>query len=196
MMRTRHADRLWMIGGAAVAVLLLALSWVLAISPTNADADNLREQTASTETQLTTLRRRLADLKEQEANLPTYRAALRVNQDALPEDSGVPDFLRTLQASGDSVNVVVSAVNVGTPGQNTALPTVFDLPITVTAEGSASNLGRFLDQLQRVQPRAVLIESANMTASEDDGKTSISIMLKAFVAAGEATAAPTVTTTD
>lgn len=195
-MRTKHADRLWMIGGAAAAVLLLALGWFLAISPTNADADNLREQTASTETHLAALRRRLAELKEQEANLPAYRAALKLNQDALPKDSGVPDFLRKLQESGDAVNVVVSAVSVGTPGQNTAVPTVFDLPITVTAEGSAADLGRFLDRLQRVQPRAVLIESANMTASEDDGKTSISIMLKAFVAPGEAAAAPAVTPTD
>jgi Tfp pilus assembly protein PilO len=195
-MRTRHADRLWIIGGAAGALLLFALSWFLAISPTNADADNLREQTAINETHLTSLRHRLADLKQQEQNLPTYRAALKTNQDALPKDSGVPDFLRKLQESGDAVRVTVSAVSVGTPVQNTTVPTVFDLPITVAAEGGPGDLGLFLDRLQRVQPRAVLIESANMTASDTAGRTSISIMLKAFVAPGQPALAPTVTTTD
>ena len=192
-MRTRHADRLWMIGGAAGAVLLLALGWFLAISPTNTDADNLREQTASTETHLIALRRRLSELEDQKAKLPVYQAALKVNQEALPTDSGVPDFLRQLQESGDAVDVIVSGVSVGAPEQNTAVPTVFDLPITVTADGNAANLGLFLNQLQTVRPRAVLIRSANMTVSDGANKASISIMLKAFVASAQAPGTPTVT---
>lgn len=195
-MRTRHADRLWIIGGVVGALLLVTLSWFLAISPTNADADNLREQTATTETQLSVLRTRLADLKQQEQNLPTYRATLKTHQDALPKDSGVPDFLRKLQESGDAVRVTVSAVSVGTPVPNTAVPAVFDLPISVTAEGDPGDLGLFLDRLQRVQPRVVLIESANMTASDTAGRTSISITLKAFVAPGQPAVTPTVTPTD
>ena len=191
-MGARHADRLWMIGGLLVAALLVAAGWFLAISPKKAAVDSLKEQTATTETRLVSLRHRLAELQEQAANLPTYRAALKTNQAALPTDSGVPDFLRQLQGSGDKVDVTVSGVTVSAPQQDAALPTVYDLPITLTAEGSSDNLGRFLDELQTVQPRAVLIESANLTASAGE-KTSISVTLKAFVASGGKTVPPVTT---
>lgn len=189
-MGARHADRLWMIGGVLGAALLVAAGWFLAISPKNVDATGLRQQTAATETRLVALRQRLAELQKQASDLPTYRAALKSHQAALPTDSGVPDFLRQLQNSGDKVGVSVSGVTVSAPQQNTALPTVYDLPINLTANGTPDDLDSFLDELQTVQPRAVLIESANLSASDGE-QTSIAVTLKAFVASGNKPAAPT-----
>jgi Tfp pilus assembly protein PilO len=192
-MGARHADRLWMIGGVLGAALLVAVGWFLAIGPKNDAADSLREQTGTTEIRLITLRHRLAELQEQASKLDTYRAALKTNQAALPTDSGVPDFLRQLQRSGDKVDVSVSGVTVSAPLQDTALPSVYDLPITLTAIGDPDALGKFLDELQTVQPRAVLVEAANLSQSDAEN-TSLSITLKAFVSSNVKPAGRTTTT--
>ena len=197
-MAARHADRIWMIGGVIGAALLIAVGWFLAIDPKNTEIDDLRGQKETTETQLIALRRRLADLQADNEKLPQYQAALKRNKAALPEDSGVPDFLRQLQDSGDLVGVTVTGVTVNAPEQQ-AGTAVYSLPITVTVEGGADDLGRFLDQLQRVQPRAVLVESANMTAAGDvaAGKDlMMTLAVKAFVAPRAGQPAPTVTPTN
>jgi Tfp pilus assembly protein PilO len=179
-MGTRHADRLWLYGGVAGAVLLLVVGWFLAIGPMHTEADGLRVQADDTETQIVSLRRRLAELQAQDAKLATYRAALKANQEALPAGTGVPDFLRQLQESGDSVRVDVTSMNIGQPETNTAVPTIFDLPITINADGKAGDLERFLDQMQLVQPRAVLIESVGISSGEV-GEKALSVSLRAFV---------------
>jgi Tfp pilus assembly protein PilO len=197
-MGARHADRIWMIGGVIGAALLIAIGWFVAINPKNVEADDFRNQKESTETQLVVLRHRLSELQADNEKLPQYTATLKRNKAALPEDSGVPDFLRQLQDSGELVGVSVSAVTVNTPE---LIPTtsVYSLPITVTAEGVAGDLGRFLDQLQRVQPRAVLVESATMTAAgdqkADSNKVTMTLAVKAFVAPKAGAPAPAATTT-
>lgn len=66
---------------------------------------------------------------------------------------------------------------------------VYALPITATVSGSASALSRFLDQLQAVQPRAVLISSISMssatngtTGSAPQDAYTLQLTMQAFVA--------------
>jgi Tfp pilus assembly protein PilO len=196
-MGARHADRLWMIGGVVGAALLIAIGWFLAISPKMAETDELRGQKETTETQLIVLRNRLSELQEDDKKLPQYKATLERNQAALPTDSGVPDFLRQLQDSGDVVNAAVTGVTVGAPEQQGGTE-LYALPITVTVEGLPTDLGRFLDQLQRVQPRAVLVESANMIAGSEKGSAkgqTMTLAIKAFVAPKADQATPAATPT-
>jgi Tfp pilus assembly protein PilO len=197
-MGARHADRLWMIGGVVAAALLIASGWFLAINPKNAEADQLHEEKETTEIRLITLRQGLNKLQQENQKLQQYKATLARNRLALPEDSGVPDFLRQLQDSGELVNIKVTGVTVSAPTVVTGTA-VYSLPITVTAEGAAGSLGKFLDQLQRVQPRAVLVESANTAAtSGDEAKKdtlTLTISLKAFVAPKAGQPAPTVSPT-
>ena len=205
-MSARYADRLWMFAGAAVIVVLTVICYFLVISPKYAEADEVRGQTETTQTQIAVLRKRIAELEKQKSKLPQFKAALKRNQRALPSDSGLPDFLRQLQTSGDDVDVEVSGIAVSAPELEEGFTTVWALPITLTATGDAENLGRFLDQLQATQPRAVLVQSANMTAqggetaadgATDTGapETAISLSLQAFVAPPAGSGAPTITTT-
>lgn len=196
-MGARHADRIWMIGGVMAAALLLAVGWFLAISPKNAEAEDLGVRQRDTESRMVMLRKRLNDLEDQNTKLEQYKAAFQRNRAALPVDSGVPDFLRQLQDSGELVDVTVSGVTVNAPVQ-VGTQSVYELPITVTADGTAIDLGRFLDQLQQVQPRAVLVESANMANTGQDTtaeKLTMTLAMKAFVAPEAGQPAPTVTTT-
>ncbi len=176
-----------MVGGAASAVLLLAIGWFLLISPQKAQTSSLQDQTAASELRLSSVQHRLAELRRQNKALPRYRAQLARDRDALPATSGLSDFLRELQAAGDSAGVSVRGVNVGAPSEVTGAATpVYALPITVTAAGDMAPLGRFLDQLQQVQPRAVLIASANADPDEQGGslagRSSLTLNLQAFVA--------------
>jgi Tfp pilus assembly protein PilO len=199
-MGARYADRLWMFAGAAVIVVLTVVGYFFVIGPKYAEADDVRAQADTIETQMVVLRKRIAELEKQKNSLAKYRAALKANQQALPSDPGLPDFLRQLQSSGDDVGVDVSGVTVSAPERIDGSGAVWALPITLTATGDADGLGDFLDQLQSTQPRAVLVESANLTSSTGDeaasgSDTSISLSLKAFVAPPAGTGAPAITTT-
>ncbi len=196
-MGARHADRIWMIGGAVVVALLVVAGWFLLIGPRYTAADDVRAQTEDTQVQLISLRKRITELKKQQADLGTIEAALAKKQKALPADSGVPAFLRQLQDAGTATSVDVTGVSVSTPVQMVNLPTVWSLPITLTAQGTSTALESFLTTLQTGQARAVLIEKANLSPQADTTTTtgadtgsllSLSISLKAFVAPATGTA--------
>lgn len=61
---------------------------------------------------------------------------------------------------------------------------VYSLSITAQVSGSTKQLGDFLDQLQSVQPRAVLITSVALGAadSSDRSATTMQLTMQAFVA--------------
>lgn len=197
-MATRSA-RLWVLGGAAVVVLLAVAGYFLLIGPKYAEADDVATRTADTQDQIVVLRRRNAELVKQEKNLPAYQAKLAGNQDALPSTPGMSDFLNQLQAAGDNVGVEVNGLSVAVPIQSTAASGVWELPLTLTAVGDADKLSAFLTQLQNVQPRAVLIKSVDVKAadSSDDSGTSrptMNLTLSTFVAPPAGSGTPIVTT--
>jgi type IV pilus assembly protein PilO len=200
-MGARNTARVWMIAGAAAIVLLIVAGWFVLISPKFTEADDVHTQIDDTDTQLIGLRKKIAGLEAQKARLSTYKAALLANQQALPSNPAVPDFLRQLQNAGSATSVKVNGVSVAPPAQVTGVAGVWQLPITLTAQGDPNNLGAFLNQLQAVQPRAVLVQSANLTqtagasdASGDSGKPSLNLSLFAFVAPPAGSGAPIVTT--
>jgi type IV pilus assembly protein PilO len=188
-----HADRIWMIGGAVGVVVLVAIGWLLLVSPAGDEAEGYRQQTEVSEIQLIALQKRLSELKEQQAKLPTYQAELKRNQQALPVDTGIPAFLRQLEAAGDAVGATVSNINVGMPVQENGTGlTAYSLPVTVTVDGAIGDMAPFLDQLQQVQPRAVLVQSANLagnaTGKGKSDKTNMTLTMKVFVAPASGTA--------
>lgn len=174
----RHADRLWMAGGALAAAVLLALGWLVMISPERATAAELRVQTEATEISLIKLRHRLAELQEQNGRLGEYQAQLDAHQLALPASTAVPELLRQLQRNGSRADVTVSGVSVGTPVP--AKGTVTALPISLTVTGTATNVEKFVVELQDVGPRAVLINTAALTEEGEGRRTTLLLNLSAF----------------
>ncbi len=194
---TRNIDRLWLLGGVVAMILLVAGSWFLLISPKNTEAAEVRDQAAEASSQLIALKRQVAQLKEESAKLPAYTIQLEANRRALPTTSGVPDFLRQLQDSGTAVNVEISNISVSGPELSKVVATVYQLPISLSAVGSTANMSKFLNRLQDVQPRAVMLSSVALTTTAMPGGSTVqtaSISLKAFVAPPVGAGAPTVTT--
>ena len=194
-MAARYADRLWMTAGATVVVLLALVTWFLLVDPKSDEVDELAEQTAGTSIQAVNLRKQIVKLQNDKKNIVKLTATRDALQDALPSDSGVPAFLRQLQASGTALGVDVSGITVGAPVREETADGVWALQIQLTAEGSAAKLGAFLNQLQGSdQKRAVLIEAVNLDAGAAADELSLSLTVNAFVAPPVGAGAPTVTT--
>ncbi len=224
-------ERLWLIGGGLVAFVLLLIGYFFFISPQRAQTSDVDSQVATAQQQNSKLKARLNDLQEQNKNLAKYAADLGRARLALPATSGVPDFLRSLQALGSATHANVTSVTFGHPAPRrrgsaqhtvraparrtrrppppqrrrsraTASPasSVLQIPINASVTGSIGALETFLDQLQTVQPRAVLItqiaESTGVTSGNGaaaSGNATLQLTMEAFVspaAAAATTAAP------
>jgi type IV pilus assembly protein PilO len=179
-MGARRSDRLWLAGGLVAIIALVAASWFLVISPKFAEGDEVQAEAESTRLQLIKLNKDVAKLAEQAKQKATYQAKLETSQAALPTSYNIPAFLRQLQDSGAAVNVQVSGFAVTNPVKSAVDPTAAELPIALTAQGSAADLSRFFNRLQNVQTRAVLIESIGLTSGAESGGLTASIGLKAF----------------
>jgi len=198
-MGARNASRVWLFTGAAVIVLLVAASYLLLIRPKYTESSSVRAQVDDTQVQLATLRRKIADLAEQQKHLPTFKAALIDSRLALPTTAGVSDFLRQLQRAGDQVDVAVNGISVAVPMKSTVAPEVWELPITLNAEGAPAKLSLFLTQLQTAQARAVLVKSVNFVGGASSTAAnvtppSISLSITAYVAPPASAGVPIVTT--
>ena len=222
-------ERLWLIGGAVGAFLMLVIGYFMLISPQRSNTQTVRDQITTAQEQAMSLQQRINSLTAQSKDLPKYESQLASLQQALPSESGLPDFLRTLQSLGNETLAQVTSLTVGppsvvaagagaplvsptTPGTTpteaapteaapteatvptttTTTPTsstagVYALSITAQVTGSTKQLGDFLEQLQTVQPRAVLITSVavgggSSSPASPAGQTSMSLTMQAFVA--------------
>ncbi|MEN3359422.1 MAG: hypothetical protein V7637_3404 [Mycobacteriales bacterium] len=189
-MRGVRTDRLWIIGGTVAAAILLAAGWFLAVGPQRTQTDTLNSQAATADLRLTSLHQKLLELREQNRRLPEFSAQLSKDRQALPTTSGLSDFLRELQAGGEVARVVISGVVVGAPLEVTAAATqIYALPVTLTAAGSTTALASFLNQLQRVQPRAVLVDHVIAAPAEPDvnlaGGVTLTVGVQVFIAAAD-----------
>jgi Tfp pilus assembly protein PilO len=192
-------DRIWLLGGAVVTVLLVVASWFLVIQPKYSNTSSIRGQVSDGSVQLAKLKQRLAALDKQRKQLPALEAQLKSYQAALPSTADETSFLRQLQTSGTAVGVDVSSVTLGTPTQSEALPTIEEVPITLTADGPTAAVSKFLLRLQSTQARAVLVTSVSLTAGTNqdgtpNGQLTASIALTAFVSSTSATSSTGITT--
>jgi type IV pilus assembly protein PilO len=208
-------EKLWLLGAGLLALLMVVIGYFLFIGPQRSDTDQIDSQVASAQTQNAVLQSRIAALQRQAKDLPKYEAQLAQAHLALPSTSGLPDFLRTLQAIGSQTLAKVTTLTVAGPADVTSLaaagpaPTatasaapggastgpsvagvhVYALPISASVSGTVAQLGAFLTQLQSVQPRAVLISQLELTAGQaaKGGATpTLALTMQAFVAPSSA----------
>ena len=179
-MNIRRADRLWMLGGLFGIIVLVVAAYMLAIKPIYADKADKQGQADDQEMTLVTLKTQLNQLKAKAKDQATYTAQLNAKTAAMPDSYDVPNYLRALQTSGTAVNVLVSAVSVGAPAKVVGSTEVISVPINLTATGTPADLGRFIDRLQNVQSRAVLITSVSLSAGTAANSMSAALTLSAF----------------
>lgn len=105
----------WIAGTVAVCLLLSAAAWFLLISPTRADAAQLREDTAATTANNQQLEQQIAVLKAQFATIDQKKAELAAIRVAMPADPELADLNRKLEAEAAAAGVVLMRVTPGAP---------------------------------------------------------------------------------
>ena len=212
-MSTRFQDkRLWLGGGAAIAILIVLLGWFVVIDPELSAAASTRAETDAAQARNAVMAAKNDALKAQNDNVAALRTSLEELLAALPSDDGLPAFTRQLsEQAGTSVvltSIVVGAVapvaaEVAATGITPAIETTIEagtttgappqtstdllqVTITVAATGLGSDLLTFLQKIQ-TGPRRVLVTGSQLTPSGDaeagiDGQCSLSLTLTIFSA--------------
>lgn len=179
-------ERLWLLGGVVSAIVVLTFGYYFFVRPQYQEADEFNTLTQDTTIEVAKLRSQIAALDAENQQIEQYRTQLQANLAALPETDSVAALLRELQTAGELTEVTVSGVSVGTASEltSTGPMRVRSLPISLTAAGPTAKLNPFLDQLQKVQPRALLISTVNVTATTG-GRATLTLGLQAFYATGK-----------
>jgi type IV pilus assembly protein PilO len=179
-MKIRRTDRLWMLGGLLAIVVIVAAAYLLAIKPIYADQADKQGQADDQAMSLVTLRSQLVQLKAKAKDQARYTAQLNAKTAAMPDSYDMPNYLRALQISGTAERVVVSGVSVGAPAKVAGSADVVSVPINLTATGAADDLDKFINRLQNVQSRSVLITSISLSAGTTATDLSATFTVSAF----------------
>lgn len=179
--------RLWIGGGALIAVILAAASWLLFIHPELSSASDLRSQRDDIVSQNDLAQGQNLRLEEQSHNLDSLKAKLTTALDALPPDSGLPAFTEELGKLAAATSVNLSSINVGavTPANSpggTAAPAPaatsttgstssttggtgqYSITVTVQSTGTLVHQLTFLKAIES-GPRRALVTSSQITES-------------------------------
>lgn len=178
-MGIRRTDQVWLAGGLVLILALIAGGWFLFVSPKFGEADGVDAEAQTAEIQLIKLNKEDAALDKEEKKKTTYVAQLKAKQIALPTRYDMPAFVRQLQDTGNKWDINITQLGVGSPVGSASVPSAVELPITLSAEGNAAHLSKFLTALQNGS-RAVFVKSVSLTSGTDS--TQASIMLSAFCA--------------
>ncbi len=114
MKRTDDA-RLWLGGGALVAVLILVLGWLLLVEPQLERTSTVRAETADAEVSNASLSTRVATLRKQNAQTPALVAELRKVRGQLPIASALAAFTDQVGQQAAQARVTVTSVAVAEP---------------------------------------------------------------------------------
>lgn len=195
--------RMWLGGGAAVAVLILVVAWLLAINPQLSAASSNRDQTTAADQQNQVLQKRNDDLAAKNGDKGALQAGLAAALAQLPSDGALPAFTRQLSAQAKAADVVLSSVIVGaaTPlaGAAGAAPATTAAPASPASPAagastaaaapaatglvqmiitiSATGLGRhdlaFLRAIQWSGPRRALVTNVQLAPTADNTQAGI-----------------------
>jgi Tfp pilus assembly protein PilO len=185
-------ERVWIGGSVLGAVLVAALAWMFVISPEFSHASSLNDQTSSAQQQNSLLQIKTNKLRKQSQNLPQLTQQLAQARAGLPSASGLTDFTRQVSALASSQDLTLSQVTVGAAksasGNAAAAGGLYAIAVTLTTAGEVHHLEAFINNLQYVGNRRVLISSVQLAPSANAKTVSISqaasatIQLAVFVA--------------
>lgn len=114
-------EKLWLAGGGLVGFVLILIGYFFFISPQRDQTSSTDALAAAARSQNAQLQSKIDALQRQSADLPKYQAELAQAELALPSTSGLPDFLRTLQAIGNATLANVTTLSVLAPSDVTSL---------------------------------------------------------------------------
>lgn len=114
-MARERIERLWVIGGTVLAVLVAAIAWLVVVHPELSKASSLRSATNSARSENSTLQAKIDKLERDRSRIGSLRRSLAAAQAALPSDSGLDAFTRQVSAQATAAHVTVTGITAGLP---------------------------------------------------------------------------------
>jgi hypothetical protein len=196
--------RVWLVGGAVLALVIALAGWLVVISPKLSATQALRDDTDGTQAQNAVLEAKVAKLAQQNNKVGELTTSLRTALTELPFDSGLPEFTRQLSTQATLQSVTLTSITVGaaTPVAATvpvATPTttttgsttsttpaasasaLVSIPITLASTGATADQVAFLKAIQEDGPRRALVTSVTMGSVSGNSGT-MTVQLNVFSA--------------
>jgi Tfp pilus assembly protein PilO len=161
-----RSSKLWLFVGPAVAVVVLALGWLLLVSPKMSEASQLAEETSSAQASNVMAQAKLTTLQQQSKTLPAQKAQLVALQRQIPADPAVADLIRSLNAAATATGVHLDQVTPGAlapigGGAAGSTGGLQQMPVMMGTTGSYANQVKFLAAVEHLD-RALLVTSVNL----------------------------------
>ena len=165
--------RPWILGAAALSVLLAVAGWFLLISPERSKAADLHTQRVAQEQKNDQLRLQIAQLKAAYKTLPAKQAELAVIKRQLPNNPGLPTLVRSLSTIAADSGAGLTSVSPGAPvatadgSTTTVAPAgLLAIPVTIVVDGTYAQNELFLQKLQNTVTRAFLVQKLAISPLE------------------------------
>lgn len=192
-MKQTKADRLWIMGGTVVALLVVAMAWLLVVGPEFNRVSSLQSQTADAQAQNIITQSKVKSLQAEYAKLPDLQASLTKVRTALPTNANLSGFTRDITVDAAVTEVSVTSVTVGsvtTAGTTSAPVTkvvnpagaLFAVPVTITARGAPSQLLAFASGLLGPDKRAALVTSTQLSTDATSKGVQLIMQVSVFAA--------------
>jgi peptidoglycan hydrolase-like protein with peptidoglycan-binding domain len=179
------STRLWTIGGGILIVAILALGYMLGVSPLLTQAATADADRTAAEQQNLVHEAALVELRAQAEQIEDLEVQLASLHEALPTDLDSAGFLDFLQGAAGTAGVSVSSVTIAEPAMYGAsgdgtVPAVevdpalnnrlFTSAVSVTVDGDAGRVLALADAL-RTGDRLFFEETVAYTAGGEAGGT-------------------------
>src|SRR3954465_8685082 len=147
-----NKTRQWTVLTAVACLAILAAGWFLAVKPQRSHAASLRTQTQSVESSNSGLASQVAQLKQQQKDLPAQQKLLSQIATKIPDNPALPALIRQLSAAADGAGADLVSIAPGAPALATARAAAATttgtaaaaplaaIPLTIQVQGSYFNL--------------------------------------------------------
>lgn len=183
--------RLWVIGSAFVAVLILLAGWFLGVQPRLAEASAAgaeRQGVATTNAQYEAV---LVELRELSENLPALQSDLEAIRVEIPQEPELPDLLGQLNelavASGVTLNEVTTDPPQLVPAallEPLGVTDLVGIPVRVSALGPPEGLAQFMKAAQ-FGPRLMWVGRFSTGDDADTGRVTLEGLIFVLPEEGE-----------
>ncbi|MFN8167186.1 MAG: type 4a pilus biogenesis protein PilO [Candidatus Nanopelagicales bacterium] len=175
----------WYAGAAAASVAVIGAGWFLLVSPQKTSAEEITAQAQNVAQRNATTESEIAALKAEFKDLPQLQSQVAAIRTRIPSALSEPSLLRTLSANAkkSGLNLVsmqfqapqpitsgtVAGAEAGGGNPFSAPGQVSQLPVAIQVAGSFADMRMYLNSLETMQ-RAMLVTGVDITrASAADG---------------------------
>lgn len=171
-----NSNRLVSIVLGMLTVGVLALGWVLGVSPKLAEVSTADSERALVDAQNLGYQTQLVQLAADFERLPELQAAFDPLEKAIPAGAEIEDFLDGLAAAASATGVTITSVTPGEAAPQVAADGTVSsegplvIPIEISVSGSMGSTVAFIDAVQN-SPRLTVVSLLRVVAGESSSGT-------------------------